>query len=234
MAQAHSPLPAQEESQGEPRSALAELHADPASRKRFLSMMGGAGAASAFSLFLTACGGGGQQQGTGSTVAQRQRPAPRPTDMEIVNYALTLEYLEADFYEKVQASGLVSGAPLEAIRVIGEHEREHVQRLKSVAKDLGKPVKKPQTRFPLQSQDQILKLASTFENLGAAAYPAQAPNIRSKELLSEAISIATVEARHAAKLNELTGKTPTPDGAFQTPLSMPTVLAKASPYIVTA
>lgn len=230
MAQLQTSRPVPDADERAPQSAMEELERDPSSRKRFLRTLGGAGAAGGFGLFLAACG---EQKATGVSAAKRQRQgAPRPTDKEIVNYALTLEYLEADFYEKVQASGLVGGKAAEAIKIIGEHEREHVRRLKAVAKDLGKPVKKPKTRFPLQSQDQILELAATFENLGAAAYPAQAPNIRSKELLSEAISIATVEARHAAKLNELTGKTPTPDGAFQTPMSMASVLAKASPYLV--
>ena len=126
-------------------------------------------------------------------------------DLEIVNYALTLEYIEADFYAKVIESGLFSGASLEMIKVIGDHEQQHVDALLGTAKKLGEPAAKPETTFPLDSADSVLELAATVENLGAAAYLGQAGAIKNKEILAAAIAIHSVEARHAAALNILTG-----------------------------
>jgi len=217
--------------------ALRELADDPASRKKFLKLMGGGVAgASAFSLFLAACGGDDEE--TAGTTAPTETSAGTTTaaaassDLEIVNYALTLEYLEADFYAKVIDSGLFSGASLELIKVIGDHEQQHVDALLGTAKKLGEPAAKPETTFPLDSADSVLELAATVENLGAAAYLGQAGAIKDKEILAAAIAIHTVEARHASALNILTGKSSTPDGAFAAPLSMEQVLPKVMPFIV--
>jgi hypothetical protein len=69
------------------------------------------------------------------------------------------------------------------------------------------------------------------ENLGASAYLGQAGNIQSKEILAAALSIHSIEARHAATLNLLVKKSPTPDGAFAKPASMSEVLAAVKPFI---
>ncbi|MBA2383887.1 MAG: ferritin-like domain-containing protein [Actinobacteria bacterium] len=223
----------EEKVQGRP--ALSELADDPASRKKFLKLMGGGVAgASAFSLFLAACGGGDDEAAgtTASTAPAETEAMAADGDLKIVNYALTLEYLEADFYAKVIDSGLFSGASLEMIKVIGDHEQQHVDALLGTAKKLGEPAAKPETTFPLDSADSVLELAATVENLGAAAYLGQAGVIKDKEILAAAIAIHSVEARHAAALNILTGKSPTPDGAFAAPLSMEQVLPKVQPFIV--
>jgi len=221
------------------RSALAELSDDPASRKRFLKQMGGGLAgASALSLFLAACGGSDDESSAGTTTAAGDTGAATTGaaasggDLEIVNYALTLEYIEADFYAKVIDSGLFSGASLELIKSIGDHEQQHVDALLGTAKSLGEPAAKPETTFPLESADAVLELAATVENLGAAAYLGQAGRIENKEILAAALAIHTVEARHAATLNTLTGKSPTPDGAFAAPASMEDVLPQVMPFIV--
>lgn len=216
------------------QAALRELTEDPASRKHFLKLMGGGLAgASALGVFLSACGGSDEESTTtpaattGTTTA-----AMAAGDLEIVNYALTLEYIEADFYAKVIDAGLFSGASLEMIKVIGDHEQQHVDALLGTAKKLGEPAAKPETTFPLDSADAVLELAATVENLGAAAYLGQAGAIQDKEILAAAIAIHSVEARHASALNTLTGKSPTPDGAFARPLSMDEVLPLVKPFIV--
>ena len=220
------------------RSALAELSEDPASRRRFLKQMGGGLAgASALSLFLAACGGSdddaaGTTTAASDTGAATTGAAAGGGDLEIVNYALTLEYIEADFYAKVIESGLFTGASLELIKSIGDHEQQHVDALLGTAQSLGEPAAKPETTFPLESADAVLELAATVENLGAAAYLGQAGRIESKEILAAALAIHTVEARHAATLNTLTGKSPTPDGAFAAPASMEDVLPQVMPFIV--
>jgi len=69
------------------------------------------------------------------------------------------------------------------------------------------------------------------ENLGAAAYLGQAGRIKSKEILAAALSIHTVEGRHAAALNQVVGRTIVPDGAFARPASMDEVLSKMKPFL---
>ena len=77
----------------------------------------------------------------------------------------------------------------------------------------------------------VLETAATVENLGAAAYLGQAGRIESKDILAAALSIHCVEARHAAALNRLVGKSIVPDGAFAKPASMDEVLPKVKPFL---
>ena len=225
----------------EPRAEkpLAELARDPSSRKRFLKMMGGGvGAASALSVFLAACGGDDDNDsaGAGGTTATGGTDSGTTTmmsgDLEIVNYALTLEYLEADFYAKVAESGLFSGAQADLVKTFGDHEQQHVDALTQTVEQLGgTPAEMPMTNFPLENADEVLNLAATVENLGSAAYLGQAAAIESPEVLAAALSIHSVEARHASALNVLLGKSATPDGAFAKPASMDEVLEAVQPFI---
>ncbi len=224
--------------------AVEELASDAGSRKRFLKMLGGGGAATAgFGLLLSACGGGdGDGDGSGAKTEISKgpdspppsAPPPKPAaDVDIVNYALTLEYVEADFYRAVIQSGLFRGRQLDLLKVIGDHELQHVEALANTVGALGgTPAAKPRTRFQLGSPSAVVGLAATVENLGASAYLGQAGNIKSKEVLAAALSIHTVEARHAAALNRLAGRTPTPQGAFAKPATMAQVLPKVMPFIV--
>ena len=77
----------------------------------------------------------------------------------------------------------------------------------------------------------MTKLAGAVENLGAAAYLGQAGNIKSKEILAAALSIHSIEARHAATINLVLSKSPTPDGAFAKPMTMAEVLKVVKPFI---
>lgn len=214
-------------------SALAELSQDASSRKRFLAMVGGAGAAGALTMFIAACGGD-DDKGSASTSGQRKARAGGG-DLAIVNYALTLEYLEAEFYAEVIASGVVKDkAVAEAAKRIGHNEREHVDALLATAKKLGTPAKKPKTSFkPVidGGERKVLETAAKVENLGASAYLGQVGRIESKEILAAALAIHTVEARHAAALNEIVGKSIVPDGAFGRPASMDEVLPQVKPFL---
>jgi hypothetical protein len=170
---------------------------------------------------------------TGAAAGGSAEMASEDGDLSILNYALTLEYVEADFYAKVAASGLFKGAQLQLVKIIGSHEAAHVAALKSTVTKLGgTPAAKPTTRFPLESAQSVLELAATVENLGAAAYLGQAGNIKSPDVLAAALSIHSVEARHASALNTLVGKSPTPEGAFAKGLSKAQVLPKVKPFIV--
>jgi hypothetical protein len=206
--------------------------------------MGAGAAATGLAAFIAACGSSSKSStassaqaaapsssGTGSMSTATGSAAASTGDLAIVNYALTLEYLESEFYKKVIASGLFKGAVLSTIKTFGEEEAEHVVALKGVAMKLGKPAPKPTGKFPVKSATQVAMLAATVENLGAAAYLGQAPLIQSKEILAAALSIHSIEARHAATLNLLIKKTPTPNGAFAEPATMQQVLAAVKPFI---
>lgn len=225
------------------RTAIQELAEDHTSRKRFMKMMGGTGAAGAFSILLAACG---SDKKSGGSAQSSPSPAPSSSsppstsggggmagDLKILNYALTLEYLEAEFYKKVIAKGLFKGANASVLKKFGETEQQHVVALTATIKKLGgTPATKPKAKFPLKSAASVLKLATTVEDLGAAAYLGQAAKIKNKEVLAAALAIHSVEARHAATLHRVGGTSPTPNGAFGKPADMATVLAAVKPFIV--
>jgi glutamine cyclotransferase len=153
------------------------------------------------------------------------------TDLDILNFALTLEYLETAFYEKGKTVGL-SGQAKSLAKSFGEEEAAHVAALTQAIKASGgKPVKKPMFVFPVKDQKSFLKLAYVLENTGVGAYNGAGPSLQSKALLAAAGSIVQIEARHAASIALLTGMSITPNGAFDKPLTTKQVLAAAGPLI---
>jgi rubrerythrin len=217
-------------------TALRDLADDPSDRKRFLRMMGGAGAASAFAIFVAACGDDDKSSSSGgSSTTKTNSENAMAGDLEIVLYALTLEHLETDFYNAVIESGVVKNKALaETAKMIRDNEQEHVDALTGTAKQLGGKPKRPKTNFDSVlegGEKKVLETAATVENLGAAAYLGQAGRIKSKEILGAALAIHTVEARHAAALNTVVGRTIVPDGAFAKPASMQEVLPKVKPFL---
>ncbi len=219
------------------RGAIARAAADPVSRRKFMALTGGSAALGAF---LTACGSSSDT--TGGTTAMKSTTESSggseteqfgKGDIGILNYALTLEYLEAAFYAEVGKSGLFKGDTLTVLKKFGQEEAEHVQALTAAVKSLGgKPAPEPKTEFPLESAKKVTELAGTVENLGAAAYLGQAGNIKSPEVLASALAIHSVEGRHAAVLNSVLGTSITPDGAFAVPADAKTVLKAVEPFIV--
>jgi predicted lactoylglutathione lyase len=228
-----------EEAGPRPVAAMEVLARDPSERKKFLKMVGrnvgGAAAASSFAVFLAACGSSKKSSTTASTPpATSSTPSggANAGDIAIVNYALTLEYLETEFYKKVIKSGLFSGPTQALLQTIGAQEQKHVDALKQAAVTLGgTPAAKVVGKFPVTSAAQVAKLAAVVENLGASAYLGQAGLIVNPEILAAALSIHTVEARHAAILNTLNKLSITPDGAFAKPADMATVLAAVKPFL---
>jgi Ferritin-like domain len=218
--------------QDERRQGVSRAVQDPVSRRKFMALTGGSAAAAAF---LAACGSDDDSSTTTSTMPADGSETDQfgKGDVGILNYALTLEYLETAFYADVVKSGLFKGADLETIRKFGAQEGEHVDALTAAVKQMGaKPAPAPKTEFPLKSAKSVLELAATVENLGAAAYLGQAANIKSPEVLASALAIHSVEARHASTLNTLLGESITPDGAFAKPADAKTVLKSVEPFIV--
>ncbi len=232
----------------EETTALEKMKAGGVSRRQLVSMAGGSVALGAF---LAACGSDDSSStsdtssgATGATDSSNRSSTSGSEiddstamfgegDLGILNYALTLEYLETAFYADVVKSGLFKGSDLATIKQFGQQEADHVAALTDAVKGAGgKPAPKPKTEFPLNNAKQVLKLASTVENLGAAAYLGQAPRIKSTEVLTAALSIHTVEGRHAAALNTLLGKSIVPDGPFAKPAEAGMVLNAIQPFIV--
>jgi hypothetical protein len=153
-------------------------------------------------------------------------------DVEILNFALTLEYLEADFYTVKGRQVGLSGQAKAYATSFGAEESEHVSALIAAIKQLGgTPVKKPRFVFPVTSESSFLELASVLENTGVGAYNGAGPSLQSKQVLASAGSIVQIEARHAAAIDLLIGKTPTPNQGFDRPLTKAEVLAKAGSLI---
>jgi len=228
----------EQESAAQPAGIVERLVRDDVDRKRFLRMVGGAGATSFGAFVLAACGSSSSKTASSAAAPAATSPstsgssASNAGDLAILNYALTLEYLETGFYEKVVASGLFSGGVGALIKSFGGQEKTHVEALKGAVEKLGgTPAANPNGNFPITSAGQVAQLAYTVENLGAAAYLGQAGNIQSPEILATALAIHSVEARHAATLGTLVKKSITPDGAFAKPADMSTVLAAVKPFL---
>ena len=174
---------------------------------------------------------------TGMLPSVAEGATSKRQDIAILKYALTLEYLEFEFYERAVADGGLSGVPLDAARLLAKHEETHVITLRKTLRALGARVpKKPTFDFKDTNKgDKFIPTALVLENTGVRAYLGQAPRLRSKALLAAAGSILTVEARHAAAIAVLVnnnafgdkGKNSiTPAGAFDRASSMRQILGE--------
>lgn len=204
------------------------------SRRRFLAVG------------VAAAGGGALALATGRTPSAF---ADTTSDIEVLNYALTLEHLEAAFYNQGAAQfsskdffkfGVTSnigpgvssniGAYVELVRM---HENTHVAALTQVITSLGgTPVGAGTYNFPYSDVSGFLRIAMALENTGVSAYDGAIHFLADNpDLLTTGATIATVEARHAAYFNLLNGVVPFPS-AFDTPLTPQQVYQIASQFIV--
>ncbi len=130
---------------------------------------------------------------------------------DVLNFALTLEYLEDEFYKAgLAAQGLIPANARTVFQQIGKHETAHVVLLKSV---LGaNAVAKPTFDFTaggafadvFTNYQTFLALAQGFEDTGVRAYKGQAANLISDNgTLTVALQIHSVEARHAAQVRRM-------------------------------
>lgn len=158
------------------------------------------------------------------------------SDIDVLNYALTLEHLEAAFYvlaADYEFGTDAYGNSIDAyIAEIGAHEVAHVDTLTQVITDLGgEPVAAAVYEFGVTDAASFLATAAAVENLGVSAYDGAGQFIMDAGLLTAAGSIVAVEARHAAYLNQITGASAFPE-PFETPMTPDEVLAIAGPFIV--
>lgn len=220
------------------------------SRRGFLA--GSATALGAVGMSGTAMGqlAGGPTNQSGAPAAQEDdsMKEDETSDIDILNYALTLEHLEATFYqegleefdpEEFRDADLgcdVPDATREQIpmwvETVGEHEAAHVEQITKVIEKLGgDPVEAAEYDFGYESPAEFLGVAKALENTGVAAYAGAAPSIDNDKLLAAAVSIHSVEARHAASFNYVNDTSPYPN-AFDEAKSMEKVKEIASQFIV--
>jgi hypothetical protein len=152
-------------------------------------------------------------------------------DVDILNFALTLEYLESTFYKEAKTRAKASGELKSLIGLLADDEQQHVAALTASIKELGgKPVAEPKFDFPYNDTAGFLTLAQTFEDTGVSAYNGAGPMIKSKEVLGAAGSIVQVEARHAAAIRLQNKEEPAPE-AFDPSLDEAQVLKAVEPFI---
>jgi hypothetical protein len=159
--------------------------------------------------------------------------ATAPSDVAILNFALTLEYLEAAFYAEAVSKGRFSGKVGEFARVVAKHEAAHVAFLKSALGSAA--VKSPKFDFKgtTTNRAKFMATAQVLEDTGVAAYLGQAGNIKSKKILGAAGSVLAVEARHAGWIRDL-NNAPGAPAAFQGAKSKAQILSavKGTGFIV--
>lgn len=140
--------------------------------------------------------------------ALAQSGTPSKAAIDVLNFALTLEYLEDEFYRiGLGTAGLVPGSDRTVISQISKHEAAHVALLKSA---LGAgAIAKPTFKFPagtFTSYPTFLATARALEDTGVQAYKGQAGNlINDKAILQTALQIHSVEARHASEVRRILG-----------------------------
>ena len=149
------------------------------------------------------------------------------SDIDILNYALTLEHIEASFYAGVKPADAPTRQAAAYVKIIAGHEAAHVAALTAAIKQFGgTPVAAKMYKFPKIS----FPFGITVENLGVGAYLGAAPMIKTGAILLTAASIVTVEARHAAAWAALNQEPDFTKGAFDAGIPMAKVVAAVTPF----
>jgi len=158
--------------------------------------------------------------------------------VDVLNYALSLEYFEATFYKTANGTeGLIPAKYQGLFGEIGQHENAHVALLSSVLGPAA--VKAPKFDFTAGGKysdvfsnfQTFSTLSSTIEDTGVAAFKGQLGNLAGTTVLATALQIHSVEARHAGSVRVLVGK-PGSDGAFDKPMTKSEVLEAVKPFFV--
>ena len=206
----------------------------PMTRRMLLkgALLSGAGVAA-----MTAMGGRGGF--TPSFRLPAVLAAPLASDLDILNYALTLEYLEADAYKAINDAGILSGRASTYFKAFGGHEAEHVAAITATIQKLGgTPVAKPAFNFSAVPMDpnkpgDIVKFFQMVETVGSSAYLGAAPSVKNADVLAAALSIHANEAMHASALADIVapGTNLFSPAAFATPRTPEEVLKIIAPFL---
>jgi hypothetical protein len=228
------------------------------SRRRFLNRAGAAGGA--FALLSAGTGaaaaGGSETDGSADTASEGDDESEESEGMEdvstidVLNFALSLEHLEAAYYnefleeysesdiERSEAARIFADPGLrfstyQKIQQVRDHEEAHVEALtETIAALGGDPVEPAEYEFPYDSTEAFVSLSATIEAVGVSAYAGAAPLIDEDDpILEAALSIHSVEARHTAYFRLLNTNTPFPD-AFDEPRTMGEILDIVSQFVV--
>src|SRR5699024_4445257 len=137
------------------------------------------------------------------------------SDLDILNYALTLEHLEAAYYDeflneyseheversavaKYFARPTLQYSTYQQIEDVRDHEQAHVDKLSATIKKLGgTPVEAANYKFPYSSIEEFVAVGDRLEHVGGSAYAGAAPLLSNPDLIPPALSIHSVEANHA-------------------------------------
>ncbi len=159
-------------------------------------------------------------------------------DLEVLNYALTLEHLEAAFYVRVNDSGVLTGDAASYFTTIGEHEDAHVSALTKVIADAGGTPVAPRASYNfdslghLSTAEGILAAASILEDAGVAAYNGAAGEFSDRGAVTTAGSIVQTEANHAAIIRVLLDPDANPvPTAFPAPMTPEQILDAVGPLL---
>ena len=178
----------------------------PGTRATFLRRSLGAAVAGVGALFAA----------DGAAAATR---ANTKNDIKILQFDLVLEYLQAGLYTEAERLGALKPKTLAWARVVGAHERAHIEAIKGL---LGRRnlVPSPTFNYGNVTSDEraFIRTAVGFEELTAALLKWQAPRLDSRAIIAAAVTLHSVETRHAAWIRHLIGLRPAAD-AFDKPAS---------------
>jgi hypothetical protein len=159
--------------------------------------------------------------------------AQQLTDVDILQFALSLEHLEAKMYADILATNILTDQELSYLQAFGSHEVAHVKALTDALTQAGAAPVQAQAKynFPtFDSRDAILNFAKTVEDIAVGAYQGAAASISNKAYLAAAGSIVQISARHAAIINVLLGLDPVPQ-PMTASLTIDEVKAKVAPLM---
>lgn len=164
---------------------------------------------------------------------------PLDDDLQILNYALTLEHLEAAAYKAINGAGVLTGRAATYFQSFGQHEMDHVAAITATIKQLGgTPVQPMAYNFSSVPKDAagIVAFFQTVESVGASAYLGAAGSIKNFDVLEAALSIHAVEAEHASALADLVspGSDLFAPEAFATPRTPAQVMQIVAPFFAAA
>jgi len=133
-------------------------------------------------------------------------------DAEILNFALLLEYVQAGLYADVLRRNVLTGELRRFAEVVGGQERAHISFIRKALGDTARKPPKLDFGDDTATAESFTDAALKLEDLGVAAYNAQAPSL-TRDSLAAAARIVSVEARHASWIRAIAGVTPAPDAS---------------------